>query len=248
MVLLDQLPFVVPHPTPPPCKVPWDLNKPSLALAYVCFACWFWNMREMEVGHCPVSHSVFAMGSSAMIISLTLKMTSTRFHVTVEQWIAGSGWTECIPCYLSGRLVPRKRRLNTSLDFTDRKIFLFSDFLKNSFWKLWFLGLCLKEAQHRGSQPRLPCCALRSAESQNGPALFFSFSFLSLLLFPCGWVLFCFVLLVSLRRNFYWGKEPAAALPQGGGLPMNVRLKSPAKGAVQSAGHALLTGAGPEFN
>lgn len=77
---------------------------------------------------------------------------------------------------------------------------------------------------------------------------FFSFSFLSLLLFPCGWVLFCFVLLVSLRRNFYWGKEPAAALPQGGGLPMNVRLKSPAKGAVQSAGHALLTGAGPEFN
>lgn len=62
---------------------------------------------------------------------------------------------------------------------------------------------------------------------------------------------FCFVfvlLKVSLRRNFYWGKEPVAALPQGGGLPMNVRLKSPAKGAVQSAGHALLTGAGPEFN
>lgn len=179
-----------------------------------------------------------------MIISLTLKMTSTRFHVTVERWIAGSGWTECIPCYLSGRLVPRKRRLNTSLDFTNRKIFLFSDFLKNSFWKLWFLGLCLKEAQHRGSQLRLPCCALRSAESQNGPALFFFFfpSFC----FPVGG--FCFVLLVSLRRNFYWGKEPVAALPQGGGLPMNVRLKSPAKGAVQSAGHALLTGAGPEFN
>lgn len=80
---------------------------------------------------------------------------------------------------------------------------------------------------------------------------FFLFSlslFLSFLLFPCGWVLFCFVLLVSLRRNLYWGKEPVAALPQGGGLPMNVRLKSPAKGAVQSAGHALLTGAGPQFN
>lgn len=78
---------------------------------------------------------------------------------------------------------------------------------------------------------------------------FFSlFLFLSFLLFPCGWVLFCFVLLVSLRRNLYWGKEPVAALPQGGGLPMNVRLKSPAKGAVQSAGHALLTGAGPQFN
>lgn len=50
------------------------------------------------------------------------------------------------------------------------------------------------------------------------------------------------------KENFYWGKEPVAALPQGGGLPMNVRLKSPAKGAVQSAGHALLTGAGPQFN
>lgn len=132
----------------------------------------------------------------------------------------------------------------------DRKIFLFSDFLKNSFWKLWFLGLCLKEAQHRESQLRLPCCALRSTESQNGPALFFSFSFsfLSLLLFPCGWVLFCFCFVSLIKEKLFWGKEPAAALPQGGGLPMNVRLKSPAKGAVQSAGHALLTGAGPEFN
>lgn len=75
----------------------------------------------------------------------------------------------------------------------------------------------------------------------------FSFFFPSFC-FLVGWVLFCYVLLVSLRRNFYWGKEPVAALPQGGGLPMNVRLKSPAKGAVQSAGHALLTGAGPQFN
>lgn len=76
---------------------------------------------------------------------------------------------------------------------------------------------------------------------------FFPFSFF----FPSFCFLvggFCFVLLVSLRRNLYWGKEPVAALPQGGGLPMNVRLKSPAKGAVQSAGHALLTGAGPQFN
>lgn len=37
-----------------------------------------------------------------------------------------------------------------------------------------------------------------------------------------------------------------AALPQGKGLPMNVRLKSPAKGHVQSAGHGLIEkGAGP---
>lgn len=175
-------------------------------------------------------------------------MTSTRFRVTVERWTAGSGWTECIPCYLTGWLVPRKRRFNTSLDFADRKIFLFSDFLRNSFWELWFLSLVWRMLSTE-EPARLPCCTLRSAESQNGPALFFSFFFLlSFLLFPCGWVLFCYVLLVSLRRNFYWGKEPVAALPQGGGLPMNVRLKSPAKGAVQSAGHALLTGAGPQFN
>lgn len=32
----------------------------------------------------------------------------------------------------------------------------------------------------------------------------------------CGRVLFPLVSLVSLRRNFYWGKEPTAALPQGG--------------------------------
>lgn len=175
-------------------------------------------------------------------------MTSTRSHVTVERWTAGSGWTECIPCYLTGWLVPRKRRLNTSLDFADRKIFLFSDFLKNSFWSSASPALSEGSAEEPA---RLPHCALGSADSQNGPALFFLFSlslFLSFLLFPCGWVLFCFVLLVSLRRNLYWGKEPVAALPQGGGLPMNVRLKSPAKGAVQSAGHALLTGAGPQFN
>lgn len=143
-------------------------------------------------------------------------MTSTRFHVTVERWIAGSGWTECIPCYLSGRLVPRKRRLNTSLDFTDRKIFLFSDFLKNSFWKLWFLGLCLKEAQHRGSQPRLPCCALRSAESQNGPALFFSFSFLSLLLFPCGWA-FCFCFVSLTKEKLLLGQRAGGCPAPGWG-------------------------------
>lgn len=77
---------------------------------------------------------------------------------------------------------------------------------------------------------------------------FFLFLFFPSFCFPVGGFCFVFVLLVSLRRNFYWGKEPVAALPQGGGLPMNVRLKSPAKGAVQSAGHALLTGAGPEFN
>lgn len=144
-------------------------------------------------------------------------MTSTRFHVTVERWIAGSGWTECIPCYLSGRLVPRKRRLNTSLDFTDRKIFLFSDFLKNSFWKLWFLGLCLKEAQHGGSQLRLPCCALRSAESQNGPALFFFFFFLSLLLFPCGWVLFCFCFVSLTKEKLLLGQRAGGCPAPGWG-------------------------------
>lgn len=50
---------------------------------------------------------------------------------------------------------------------------------------------------------------------------------------------FGFVLLISLRRNFDWGKEPMAALRQGRGLPMNVRLISPATGDVQCAGHGL---------
>lgn len=36
-------------------------------------------------GHCLASPCVFAMGSFAMIISSTLKMTSTRFRVTVER-------------------------------------------------------------------------------------------------------------------------------------------------------------------
>lgn len=127
-------------------------------------------------------------------------MTSTRFRVTVERWTAGSGWTECIPCSLTGWLVPRKRRLNTSLDFGDRKIFLFSDFLKNSFWELWFLSPCLKE--HSTEEPaRLPRCALRSAEPQNGPALFsfflFPFSFLPFVSLWVGFVLFCFVSLTK---------------------------------------------------
>ncbi|OBS59436.1 hypothetical protein A6R68_09442 [Neotoma lepida] len=126
-----------------------------------------------------------------------------------------------IPCHCgavncrNGRLVPRKRRLNTSLDFTDRKIFLFSDFLKNSFWKLWFLGLCLKEAQHRGSQLRLPCCALRSAESQNGPALFFFF----FLFFPSFCFLvggFCFVCFVSLTKEKLLLGQRAGGCPAPG--------------------------------
>lgn len=170
-------------------------------------------------------------------------MTSTRFHVTVERWTAGSGWTECIPCYLTGW--PSLGRGDSTLHwiFQTERYFCFLTFWETASGSSDSSALVWR-AHSTGGQ--LGCLAARrSAASQNGPALFF---FLSFLLFPCGWILFCFVLLVSLRRNFYWGKEPVAALPQGGGLPMNVRLKSPAKGAVQSAGHALLTGAGPQFN
>lgn len=53
------------------------------------------------------------------------------------------------------------------------------------------------------------------------------------------WVGFVCLFLVSLRRNFFWGKEPTAALPRAG-LPMNVRLKSPAEGQPR-AGHGLQT-------
>lgn len=73
------------------------------------------------------------------------------------------------------------------------------------------------------------------AEPQKGPALFVSFAFFFLFVggfcFGLSFSSSFFLILVSLRRNFYWGKEPMAALPQGGGLPMNVRLKSPAKGS-----------------
>lgn len=221
---------------------------PQGCMGLCLFSFWFYNMRELEVGHCPVSHRVFAMGSSAMIISLTLKMTSTRFHVTVERWIAGSGWTECIPCYLSGRLVPRKRRLNTSLNFTDRKIFCFLTFWKTASGSSGSSAFVWRKHSTEGAS--WGCLAVHWGQQSHRMVqhFFFLFLFFPSFCFPVGGFCFVFVLLVSLRRNFYWGKEPVAALPQGGGLPMNVRLKSPAKGAVQSAGHALLTGAGPEFN
>lgn len=149
-----------------------------------------------------------------MTISLTLKMTSTRFHVTVERWIAGSGWTECIPCYLGGRRVPRKRRLNTSLDFTDRKIFLFSDFLKNSFWSSDSLAFVWRHSTEGASWG---CLAVHwGQQSHRMSSTFVPFSFLSSSCFLVGGFCFVFVFLVSLKRNFYWGKEPAAALPQGG--------------------------------
>lgn len=119
--------------------------------------------------------------------------------------------------------------------------------LRNSFWELWFFSPCLRSHAERSQLGCLDARWGRQSHRMVQHFLFLFSFFLSFLLFPCGWVLFCYVLLVSLRRNFYWGKEPVAALPQGGGLPMNVRLKSPAKGAVQSAGHALLTGAGPQF-
>lgn len=72
-------------------------------------------------------------------------------------------------------------------------------------------------AQHRGSQLRLPCCALRSAESQNGPALFFSFSFLSLLLFPCGWVLFCFCFVSLTKEKLLLGQRAGGCPAPGWG-------------------------------
>lgn len=56
--------------------------------------------------------------------------------------------------------------------------------------------------KHSTEEPaRLPRCALRSAESQNGPALFsfflFPFSFLPFVSLWVGFVLFCFVSLTK---------------------------------------------------
>lgn len=70
----------------------------------------------------------------------------------------------------------------------------------------------------------------------------FLFSFLLLLFFLVGG--FGLVLLISLRRILL-GHRAAGCPAPGQGLPMNVRLKSPAKGDVQSAGHGLRKGAGP---
>lgn len=55
-----------------------------------------------------------------------------------------------------------------------------------------------------------------------------------------GFVLFCFVSLT--KEKLLLGQRAGGCPAPGWGLPMNVRLRSPAKGAVQSAGHALLTG------
>lgn len=126
-------------------------------------------------------------------------MTSTRSHVTVERWTAGSGWTECIPCYLTGWLVPRKRRLNTSLDFADRKIFLFSDFLKNSFWSSASPALVWRK--RRGAGEAAPLCAGVSRLTEWSSTFFsffpFPFSFLPFVSLWVGFVLFCFVSLTK---------------------------------------------------
>lgn len=69
--------------------------------------------------------------------------------------------------------------------------------------------------------------------------LSFFFSFLLLLLFFFFLVGgFGFVLLISLRRILLGHRADGCPAP-GQGLPMNVRLKSPAKGGVRSAGHGL---------
>lgn len=99
------------------------------------------------------------------------------------------------------------------LDFADRKLFLFSfyDSLQTSFRELRVLGGSGDSGA--GRWPREPLSwSGRSTRVQDGPALLF-FSFFFFLSF-CGWGCFV-VLLVSLRRNFYWGKEPMAALPRG---------------------------------
>lgn len=140
-------------------------------------------------------------------------MTSTRFHVTVERWTAGSGWTECIPCYLTGWLVPRKRRLNASLDFADRKIFLFSDFLRNSFWELWFLSPCLKDAQHGG---QLGCLAAEVSRVAERSSTFFSFFFPSFCFLVGG---FCFVCFVSLTKEKLLLGQRAGGCPAPGWGP-----------------------------
>lgn len=129
---------------------------------------------------------------------------------------------KCIPCYLSGRLVPRKRRFNTPLEFCRQKdifVFCFMTFWK-SFWEFWFpQSFRLEQRQGeagRGSAPEVAEVKQNFRTVQH--FAFFSFPFLSF--FVCFFSLVggfrSFGFLVSLRRNFYWGKEPMAALPRAG--------------------------------
>lgn len=146
-------------------------------------------------------------------------MTSTRFHVTVERWIAGSGWTECIPCYLSGRLVPRKRRLNTSLNFTDRKIFCFLTFWKTASGSSGSSAFVWRKHSTEGAS--WGCLAVHWGQQSHRMVqhFFFSFSFLSLLLFPCGWVLFCFCFVKSLTKEKLLLGQRAGGCPAPGWGP-----------------------------
>ena len=75
-----------------------------------------------------------------------------------------------------------------------------------------FLGLWVKLGAPGGSRPRPPDPSCRGRRFAEWSSTFLFPFFLSF----CGRVLFPLVSLVSLRRNFYWGKEPTAALPQGG--------------------------------
>lgn len=165
-------------------------------------------------------------------------MTSTRFHATVERWTAGSGWTDAFLAVSAGGLSQGKG------DSTHH-------------WKASFVFCCPTLAKRLLEwgfpQPSgwgsLQSCwpTVLSAEGKQShgcPALFFFLFFLFFLLcFPVGgFVLFC--LLVSLRRKLLLGQRADGCPAPGRGLPMNVRLKSPAKGmsrvlATPTKGQAL---------
>lgn len=64
---------------------------------------YFWTFMHFYIRiDCFVSY----LFSSVMIISLILKMISTRSPATVVPLTAGNGWTESIPCYSMVLLVP----------------------------------------------------------------------------------------------------------------------------------------------
>lgn len=201
----------------------------------------WWPLREdTKLSSAPIGESKKEK-SSAMTISLTLKTTSTRFRVTAERWTAGSGWTERIPGHLSRRLVPGKRRFYTPWGFqTGHFIFCFVTSWRTASGSPGCLG---PSGQGSAWAPPGSPGDAEGARLQNGPALllflyFFSFCFL----FFCCFFFFLvggfgFVLLISLRRILLGHRADGCPAP-GQGLPMNVRLKSPATGDVQSAGHA----------
>lgn len=164
-----------------------------------------------------------------MTISLTLRTTSTRSPVTAEPWIAASGWTDATP-RLGGRLVPGSSESTHRWNFADRR-----EVFVSVLWLFWnlapgspdFLGLWVKLGAPGGSRPRPPDPSCRGRRFAEWSSTFLFPFFLSFFLWA-GFVSSCFFSLT--KEKLLLGQRADGCPAPGRGLPMNVRLRSPARG------------------